>query len=294
MVPFSAKTQLLNKVRQIFMVPAFENILAKLTSGKPPTSLAGRLAPNHYQYKENSLRRVIRDGIHYELDLSDFMQSNIFYQYYEVAREKLFQLATRDGVVIDIGSNIGEVAMKFAQKVGPRGRVVCFEPFPETLKRLKRNLSLNAFENISIVERALGDSPTTFSMKPQPFNSGGNKIVIDQQAGLQIEVSTLDREVESLELKRIDLIKIDTEGFEFKILLGATQTLKKFKPSLFIEVNDAHLRSFGSSALELTKFLKDMGYDLTHAESGRGIDPTQFNFEQCHFDLIAQTSAPRF
>jgi hypothetical protein len=83
----------------------------------------------------------------------------------------------------------------------------------------------------------------------------------------KIKVSTLDHFVEGNNVQGIDLIKIDVEGFEMKVLEGGLKTIEKLHPKLFIELRDENLKTQGSSALQLVKWLEDRGYRVTDASS---------------------------
>jgi hypothetical protein len=94
-------------------------------------------------------------------------------------------------------------------------------------------------------------------------NSGSNRIITKQtieKEVIQVPVSTIDIFVKENNLSELDFIKIDVEGFEMNVLKGAEETLIKFHPKLFIELNDKSLKDQGYSALELVSFLKKIGY----------------------------------
>ena len=81
-------------------------------------------------------------------------------------------------------------------------------------------------------------------------------------------VITLDSFFAKEQMKRIDLIKIDVEGFEMKVLYGATDCVERFRPVLFLELCDANLREQGSSAVELLQWLEARDYGVCDAISG--------------------------
>ena len=86
-------------------------------------------------------------------------------------------------------------------------------------------------------------------------------------------------------ITKIDLIKIDVEGFEMNVLKGGIQTLQKFKPKMFIELDDNNLKDVGSSAKELINFIAKLDYKIINAEDETPIT-ADTDFTNCHYDII--------
>jgi FkbM family methyltransferase len=222
------------------------------------------LRPDCVDYRGSPIRRAVRNGIAYDLDLSDYVQWTIYFGIERDEKAALFALAKPGQVVLDIGTNVGEVLMNFAKRVGPEGRVIGFEPNPATLAKCRHNLLLNAFENVELHGVALGDkSGEAFLGHPQAGNAGADRI---GSAGIPIKLTTLDEFAAGLD--RIDLIKIDVEGFDLKVLRGGKQTLKRLRPKLFVELCDANLREQGDSAAGLVAWLERHGYRIRHVGGG--------------------------
>ena len=87
-------------------------------------------------------------------------------------------------------------------------------------------------------------------------------------------------------LKSIDLIKIDVEGYEHEVLKGAKNTIAKYHPVLFVEIDENNLIQQNSSAGILIKELEDVGYSIKRADTLEPIGPNYRKFENCHFDVI--------
>ena len=83
-----------------------------------------------------------------------------------------------------------------------------------------------------------------------------------------------------------DLIKIDVEGYEVEVINGGKETLTKYKPKLFIEIDDNNLKWAGSSARELVETLEKLNYQIFNAETSSPVK-SEDNFENCHFDIVA-------
>ncbi len=293
----TAKTKILNSIRTIFKWKPLESWLQKNTVNKPLSSIWGKLPPNHYQYPTNSLRLACVNGINYELDISHFNDWSVYFGLKEQQRERLLGLAEKGNTVIDVGTNIGAVSLPFAQTVGIEGKVISFEPHPVTHQKLLKNLSLNDFPQLIPLQKGLGDAKANFTISTiDEHNPGRNRILSEGKTEerefevleqYQIEVDTLDSVVAELELKRVDLVKIDVEGFELKVLQGAQKVLSDFNPKLFIELDDNHLRSQGSSAKILLNFLAGLKYLLFKAANMERIEASKEEFKNCHFDIVA-------
>lgn len=161
----------------------------------------------------------------------------------------LVKLLQRDQVFFDVGANVGFYSLLGSKAVGAKGRVVAFEPAPRNLAFLHRHLRLNKASNVTILPLACADVLST-----QPFNLGENNALghLDENAesntGTSLQFSpllvatvSLDDVVEKLRLKP-DVIKIDVEGAELRVLEGATGILKCIRPSLLLSVHSDRLR----------------------------------------------------
>jgi len=180
----------------------------------------------------------------------------------------------QDNVVLDIGGNIGQTALLMAKAVGPGGRVISFEPFPETYNRFLTNLKLNpAIQNITVENIALGDSHAKLKMRAEnKGNSGQNRILNEEgpeTALIEVEVMPLSSYLDNKPLPKIDLVKIDVEGFEYRVLKGAAGALQKYKPLLYIELSDKNLNQQGSSANQVIELLHQLSYTVTDVATGK-------------------------
>jgi len=142
----------------------------------------------------------------------------------------------------DIGANVGFFSVIGARLVGTSGKVFCFEPFPANSRQIKYNADLNGFENVQVIEVALGsiDAEAPFWVSAQPtwgkLASTGkmpDKLIRE----IRVKVRRLDALVEEGGLPAPDVIKIDVEGAEVDVLSGAIETLRRHRPRLVIELH---------------------------------------------------------
>jgi FkbM family methyltransferase len=222
--------------------------------------------PKEGAYPAKAYRFVERDDVLYKLDISDVIGHSLFFFNHYFAPLEVFNLLKDDSTVIDIGANIGTVALR-AAKTCQRGHVYAFEPDPAHIKSLRANHQLNQFSNITIIPKGLGSKPgQALLSKLEQRNAGMNRILPAEQAAqydsTHINVATLDDEMSSISPTRIDLIKIDVEGYEFHVLMGAQKTIARYRPILVIEVIDANLQVHLLSSTDVIDLLQNWDYEI--------------------------------
>lgn len=132
-------------------------------------------------------------------------------------------------IIFDVGANVGTFTKDLIQ-IWPQSEYYCFEPFSDTFQKLKINLSSSS---VHLYQVALADFSGVVSVSLfDSDRSDTNSLVAENQplnsSNLeQIKVITLDEFVETNSIELIDLLKIDTEGFDLKVLKGAKESLKK-------------------------------------------------------------------
>ncbi len=155
---------------------------------------------------------------------------------------ELFQQLIRPGdVVLEAGANMGFHTVVLAQFVSPAGKVIAYEPQRILFQTLCANLALSALTNVDARHAALGDKPGSLKVPmldyAQPNNFGG--VSFGQfSSGEDVPVQTIDQ----LQLPQLRLLKADVEGMESAVLLGASQTIARCRPLLYVE-NDRKDRS---------------------------------------------------
>lgn len=195
----------------------------------------------------------------------------------------LLNLGLDGQTVFDVGGDQGIYTLFFASRVGDKGKVVTFEPNPESHRRIVANVELNKFRNVEVRHLGLGaqKGKLTFVFPAGEPARGSADAGIQAQIlrekdsrTIEIEVNSLDSEVASSGLPQPDLVKIDVEGLEMDVLRGMKETLSKRRPNLFIEVHGADTQSKDDNARQVVKFLLDAGYSVFHVESKQSITHT--------------------
>lgn len=160
--------------------------------------------------------------------------------------------------VLDLGANIGFHTLALARTVGAEGRVTSVEPQRYCFQLLCANVTLNQLPQVQCLRAAVGDAPGTCAIPlndpTHRHNAGATEV--SAEAGPQTDRVALIT-VDSLGLSRCDLIKIDTEGFEDRVIRGARATLSACRPVLYVEVHDRE------KLQRLIADLGPLGYSLT-------------------------------
>lgn len=173
-----------------------------------------------------------------------FFQSD---RYEEAFDDAMFTAIKAGDVVWDIGANIGYYSRKFAAAAGLDGKVFAFEPFPETIARLRQETAQH--QTIHVVPLALGAEAGSVRMQVGGDDIGAtNKIVGGDAAGgvTEVEVITGDLLLERGDVEAPHIIKIDTEGFELDVLEGMAGLLANPRVrAVFVEVHFGNLAERG-------------------------------------------------
>jgi FkbM family methyltransferase len=290
----SFKTRILDSLRYALAQIIGEESLSNLTRGHSATSWRGKIVRNHYSYPHNSIRHVERAGIRYDLDLHDMVQWYIYYGF--LTLESLIDLAPKGGVILDVGANIGYATLRLAQKIGSQGHVHAFEPVPNTYRHLLRHLTLNPALASFISAHNIGLSAQRQELTFLELNVGNNGMNrVASELAEEVELIRnkvvipsfpLDEWIKYNSINCLDLIKIDVEGYEYQVLMGAKNTIERFRPALFIELDDRNLARYGDDYRNLLRFLLDLDYRIQEADTGKGMND-KTKLENYHNDIIA-------
>lgn len=288
----SLKTKILNEIRKFFIAGKLEKFLVKrILRSKDPSPWL-KVIPPEYLYPQDSWRTYERDGIKLRLNISNVVDHLKYFSFKDEGFENFRKKIQDSFTILDIGGNIGVTCIEFA-KVTPKGKVIVFEPSLSNFKRLRENIGLNKFENIISVNMGIGDNPGQFNLYNVVNSNPGMKRILEIEDVSDFEsesiiIDTLDNQLNQLNIQEVNAIKIDVEGFEFKVLQSATFILKKHHPILFIELDDSNLKGQKSSAIELVSFLKELNYVIFNALEINTPLSSDFNFSNCHFDIICE------
>ena len=154
--------------------------------------------------------------------------------------------------VLDIGANIGHYTKKFSDIVGPEGRVIAFEPVPQTFEVLVANAAQFKHRNVTLLNLAVSNQAVCVGLSMPKFDTGLNNYYRAELASEPSELNAITVSVDQLDLPNaIRLVKIDVEGHEVSVIDGMRKIIQRDHPMLIVE---------GDSE-EIENLLQKLGYD---------------------------------
>lgn len=232
-----------------------------------------------YDYENASIHGIdivvpLQDnGLVCFINTKDLIGWKIFFTgEYERDTNRVLEQYVKDGdVVIEAGANMGSETLLLSRLTG-KGKVYGFEPNPYTFDRLKTNVSINELNNVEVFDLALGEKngDISFHIYPKNFcNAGMSSKYMDTPLTRKITVpqQTLDTFVEAQNIRKVDFLKMDIQGAEMDVLMGATATIAKHKPTIFLEAFTIY-NDINAMYAELTKY----GYTVNNI-SDKGLVP---------------------
>ena len=221
---------------------------------------------------DNYLIRFHNDG-----DDQELLYLANWTKYFNEEYPILNKLINSGDVVVDIGANLGFFSMMLSKLVGEKGKVLSFEPSISIYNKLIENLKLNSITNVNPENCGLGQNDEILTLKRNKKYSGMSTLVLEQDNEIieeQVKITSLDKYFYDKEIK-INLIKIDTEGFEPEVLIDAKKIINSYKPAIYIELGGG---KFLKSSEKAIKILNDYGYKLPIKENDLESIPAGRNF----------------
>lgn len=239
-----------------------------------------------YNLFEGTIKTVSFQNVKFELHIEDWIQQNIYFlgAYERAELNLLNRLLSEESVFVDIGANFGLYSLVASQKITNSGKVICFEPFPKNYAALKTNISLNSKSYIISENIALGDKKDELSLYYQPNEKNLGMVsanFMENSKTIEVDVMSLDEYVNENGIDKIDLIKIDVEGFENQVIVGMKKTLELFSPMILIEIFDEG--SINSNHHNAHDYLTRIGYSKYYIDdfgnlSNENTNPNRKNY----------------
>jgi len=222
------------------------------------------------------LETTFDENVRIVTSLSDHIEAQVFWQGFQEADEGVILLLKRflppDGSFIDVGANIGTFTLVAARRA-VRGQVHAFEPSAHHFTRLMHNVELNDFKNVVLNRKGLYDQPGEAvlflpSHAGEMNNSGAASLYTSgleeaRQVSEAVSLIRLDDYIQDRSIGRVDIIKFDIEGAELKALEGARETIARFRPLVFMELDLDNLRRAECSPEEVLQLWKSLNYEVS-------------------------------
>ena len=180
----------------------------------------------------------------------------------------LERLTPPGGTVLDVGANVGLIAVPLARRLAPtNGRVIAVEPIPENADRIERSAALNGLE-LTVHRVALGDRHQHVRMRREDgWGATTGNAVLEQVAsviptGVDHDVEMLTLDELAPELGPVDVIKIDAEGADILILQGAKNYLTTTRPIVHAEFSRGLTPGFGQTFLDVVPLCSELRYRI--------------------------------
>lgn len=163
----------------------------------------------------------------------------------------------KQGIIVDVGANYGFLSLVWASSM-PSLTVHSYEVHPSIYKTLTESVKLNGLKNLTVINKAISSNKQELI-----FNLGGNTATFDmnhqnsQSKTLKIEATPLDSIYLEENIPPVVAIKIDTDGSDYEVLLGAKTLINTYKPFIVIETNNDP---------NIIEFLLDAGYTVRDME----------------------------
>ena len=190
---------------------------------------------------------------------------------YEKAETKFFQTACHSGMTfLDVGANIGYFTAIAARAVGPNGKVIALEPDPESFKYLEQTIAANEVGNVDAFQCAAADQEAKMTLHISKDNRGDNRLYAsaDKRSQIEVEARPIDELLTENNISTVDLIKIDVQGYEPKVIAVLSETIAR-SPNLTIltEFWPKGITEAGGEAKTFLDDLRTLGLTLYELRS---------------------------
>lgn len=209
---------------------------------------------------------ISRNGLKYAVDLRQVVDFGTFLGGWEKETVIFLKKTLKRGdVVIEVGSNVGAHTLLMARLVGEEGHVYAFEPTSFASTKLHRNISLNPeLTNITVSTEIVTNNSD--SLPTLYLNSSWTTAGVQAPMTIENPVSTsIDKVVSKSNIKKLDMIKIDVDGYDFKVLQGATAAIEALQPVIYMELCEYALQSQNDSIKDIFSLTEGLGYEAYYA-----------------------------
>lgn len=221
-----------------------------------------------------------------------------WFRYFESDYEKeniefLKKVCKPNMTVFDIGAHLGLMSMICSQLMTKKGKVYSFEPTPKTFEVLKKVIQLNKVTELVIpVNKAVAKENATIDFYLSADEGSNSNSLVSKnhrdRKPVKINVTSLDLFVSENTISKVDLIKIDAEGSELDVLLGAENTIFKFKPIIILALHPPLIINNNHNIEDIYNFLIKHNYTIIF--NNKVMNKDEFCTKQDFFDVHLQVN----
>ena len=190
----------------------------------------------------------------------------IFFNVYEKSESKFIKSSCFEGMnILDIGANIGYYTALFSQLAGVNGTVIAVEPDEESYKYLTKSVNSFNYKNVFSFRLAASDNRQKLPLYISKDNRGDNRLYSTNKKrnSIIVECLTVDELLKNNKIENLDLIKIDVQGYEPKVLKGMRNIVKSSKKLIILsEFWPKGILEAGEKPKEFLTTLRKMQFQL--------------------------------
>lgn len=222
----------------------------------------------------------------------------VFKNYHTALIKNLRKLVSHDAIIFDVGAHSGQFCKQFAKLV-PQGKVYAFEPGEYAGSLLKVMLSSHRLRNVELITKGLSDAEGKQTLYLPVKRSGAfgfglasllpNTEYAEEKLRTQIiALTTIDSVVNERGLERLDLLKVDIEGWELPVLRGAKQSIQRFRPVVIVEIVERFLARTGARADDFFRLFDALDYTVykTSEHNGYHLEPVNAFSGDCDYVFV--------
>ena len=202
-------------------------------------------------------------------------------------QEALLAELTPGTTFFDIGANVGFITMLGARLVGPSGTVVAFEPVPQNVAAIRRNLGMNSIGWAQVRETAVGDHSGSAKLIVSDVSAFSRLAHVSVPTGaretIDVAVSSIDELVARGEVPPPDVVKIDVEGAELEVIEGMRNTITEHRPVLLCEVHDCNV--------PYMQLMRSLGYEPVNLDEDAPVEQGSRNLHTLARPVLAANGA---
>ena len=193
---------------------------------------------------------------------------------------KLVRLARKKKIVFDVGAHIGLCSLPISRVLAENGFCFAFEPVEDNLKYLSSHLKMNNIKNVKVIPHLVGDIPlekVEFFIHKECSGMSSvcrSKMKEDLFKQVQKKQVTIDDFVQEHNCIP-ELLKIDVEGAEKSVLLGAEKVLKKYHPQIILSVHPKQIEMMGYTLEDLMNIIHSFNYEILNIDNSKLSGPLE-------------------